>query len=1119
METTWATYEALRGKGSHDKLSPQEALLFGNKILQMQTASKHRPHEKRDFWKTWGTRLLQLMEDIDGRIPDFRYNFERQNWYRQRGSALALTGQIEEAERIVSFIDDLPISNYEYMSFNIITYNVVIRCMAFYRSPEVTIEFLLRHWDFVGTYLNTRSDIPWSPGAEKRIRLFRWGTWNIAVQVENPLAFLNKLREESYENYRIVGLLMIDALRFNSIPFDALAVMEDLEGHDVFVPMPQRLGVIKALGKEGYYEIANNLFLEVSQESGNDTFERELNELGLWLFARQGDLARTDEYAARLEKRGGITGEEISLLIHVHAVRADPVRAIEVWDEWFAPRARGRYTPNIAHYTNIIQAYSRCGDHTGINTWLEKMVQAGITPDEHVYNVILQCFARRGEVSSVAAILDQMRASKNPPTSRTYATVLAMLAQRKDPAGAEAIYKRAVGEGVVPTSAMVNALMNAHIEAASWAGVVTAFNYLKSVARGRGVGITLSTYNTLLKAYVLACAPFQTVFGFFAKLKEMGMRPDKYTYALVIQSACDAGDMGAAKELFEEMEVRAKDWTTRLRVDDYALTIIMGGFLRLGQKARAKAVYDDMLLRGIQPTSHTYRLILRSYSNAQSAHDLALAEQFLKSVVAADDGSRVGSRSLKAGLEYMYRPLLAAHRSRGDKEHVERLLQNYFDEGGSPTISNLTMLMDLYRRRHNIDGARQIWAQIHQLALQTSDQGTLFQDDKSAPSSSPSSSSDASSSSSSSSPTSSHSPPPKHRRQGNTLAIALSIYIDALSAAGQHTEVPLVWRQLAADGFAFDAHNWNHLVVALVRAGEVERAFEAVERVIIPYRRLEQDISHTQPMDELPESPLATEAGAASSPSSSETETAEDSAATNADHRPTPPPLPLPHPDRRPETVAMHTKAGAHVRPLLNLDDFAHPLRVLHETAPVWNMWRPHGVVLVLLYKVLQHLEGGRRVHPVQGQAAAASSTAQSVAEFEESVRERMPREVLKRVMGRYPRTVRAVLAYREFFETVRRERRSYVRYRRQVRQVQRLRSRGVAERRTRPRPREAGGGVQKKGKPSESSGSSGGSDSSAALGLRAGSPTTHQYPKEKSMDAITVPPEHRKHRVRASSR
>ena len=69
------------------------------------------------------------------------------------------------------------------------------------------------------------------------------------------------------------------------------------------------------------------------------------------------------------------------------------------------------------------------------------------------------------------------------------------------------------------------------------------------IARGRGVGITLSTYNTLLKAYVLACAPFATVFGFFTRLKELGMRPDKYTYALVVQSACDAGDMDAAKEL------------------------------------------------------------------------------------------------------------------------------------------------------------------------------------------------------------------------------------------------------------------------------------------------------------------------------------------------------------------------------------------------------------------------------------------------------------------------------------------------------------------------------------------------------------------------------------------
>ncbi|KAJ3536527.1 hypothetical protein NM688_g6826 [Phlebia brevispora] len=995
IESTWAAYDTLRSNNMLNMLSTGEAMLFGNRIVQSLVYRENDPLHTQQYWHLWGNRLLELMQDMDDRIPDNNFVFTRQNWYRLHACALALVGEIDEADRLVSVVDDIPME-FEARTFTVYTYAVLIRCLAYYRNPDSVVEFMINHWDAISTYFSLDSAIRFPENMESAIGAFRGRAYSIIAFVNNPVTLLRQLYEKwPRDKCRIAGLLLIDALCYKELAYDAWGVLRMFREQEEAVPVPQRLSIVKALVKANAFPLANPLFLELSQESGNAAYETPIAEMGLYLFAHQRDVERVDEYARRLEGRGGLIGGHIVLMILVHALRDDPARAVEVFESFFSPKPQGSRQPNIVHFTAVIQAFSRCGDHQGINTWLEKMVQAGFAPDEYVYNVILNCFAQRGEVASVGAVLDQMRASKYPPSRITYTSVIKMLANRKDPVAAEAIYQRAIDEGIEPDSTMVNALMNAHVEAHSWTGVITAFNYLQTVARSRGIGITTSTYNILLKAYVAAGAPFQTVFGYLQKMRKSGAKPDKYTYISVIQSACDAGLMDAAKELFIEMEDQAADWVNGVRVDHYVLTIMMAAHLRLSQKARAKAIYDDMIRRGMHPDAETYRAILSSYSNPRSESSLALAERFLKELLVAHDKTETGFYSVRAGLDDLYKPLLAAYRSRGSKVNVERLLQNLFDEGGSPTLINLSILLDLYRRRGNVEGVRQIWSQLHQLALQESSLDTLFLDKSSS----------------------------RPRRQGNVLCIALSVYIDALSAAGQHTEVPIVWRTLSSQGFVFDAHNWNHLVVALIRAGEVERAFEVVERVIIPFRQVARKVSHATNSN--PVSPLATDL-----PAEDESEQRRPPEAV--------PESPLP---RRPQTVKEFTKNVAKSKAFMNLEEFDHPLTLLHQVHPLWNAWRPHGVVLVLLYKVMKHLESGQRVHPVQGKALSVSPTAITPDEQEESRRELEPRAILDRLYRDYPRTVKAVLAYREFYHTLKKQRRDYTIYRRRVRKVRQLRS------------------------------------------------------------------------------
>jgi pentatricopeptide repeat protein len=609
-----------------------------------------------------------------------------------------------------------------------------------------------------------------------------------------------------------------------------------------------------------------------------------------------------------------------------------------------------------------VYAHAERADYDGLNFWLQAMSKAGFVPDIYVYSIILKSFAARGEVESVSAVLDQMRAAKILPTRVLYTSVISLLAHRRDPVSAEAIYKRALREGITPDRKMITSLMNAHVEAGSWAGVVRVFDYLKS-SRIPRLRLSIEVYNTLLKAYVLIGAPFHVVSTIFRKLESMGVQPNGRMYTLIIQSACDAGFMNIANKIFAEMEAAEKGWQTTYRVDAYVLTIIMAGHLRLGDKRSAKAIYDDMCERGIQPTSATFYHILRAYGNERTEESFQIAEDFLKTIMAGESSaSWIHPQTRTAALEHVHGPLMLAYTKADKPEEVERLFQSMLDAGGEPSLSNLTVLLDAYRRAGDIEAIHGLWPQIWQLALRFSKTDSLFGGEDDSPSD----------------PT---------KRQGNILCVPLSIYIDALSAAGEHFVIAEMWGKARSHGFSFDSHNWNHLAVALVRAGDPERAFEIVERVLLPFERQSEGVLRDRNLS--PDSPLTFDVTPAdvSKPASQS---------------------PMHRSERRAYQSKVATKrSGDALEMDPTSDDFAHPLHVLHQISPSWNVWRPHRAVLDLLSGVLRHLGSGMPVQPVGDH----SSTPQALDPDSDDAftRGNLAREMFDRIHLNYPDTIQAI--------------------------------------------------------------------------------------------------------------
>ncbi|KAF9238758.1 hypothetical protein BU15DRAFT_88216 [Melanogaster broomeanus] len=723
-----------------------------------------------------------------------------------------------------------------------------------------------------------------------------------------------------------MGEVLAEAYRAEDYLVNAHAVVIEMRTQRLPLGSWPQLELVRYLAKADLFALANEIFAPLH----STRHVRKYYMIGLYLSARQGHVVNAEEFYKLLMDNDWFMPVIQCWVMHAYAVAGRVETVVELFHQFFPKdSANGAVDarPTILHYTTIIFAYAERSDYDGLNHWLQAMLDAGHSPDGHVYNIILKSFSSRGEVDSVSAILDQMRSARIMPTHVHYTSVITLLAQRKDPIAAEAIYKRAVHEGVIPDRRMITTLMNAHVESGSWAGVVRVFDYLKESNNIRL--LTIEVYNTLLKAYVHIGSPFQVVAALFRKLQRAGLRPDGHTYALVIQSACDAGLMNVAEDLFAEMEAKAQEWEPFHRLDAFVLTIIMAGHLRLGHKAYAKA-----------------------------------SEAFLKSIMDTDQNHRgwmtTGSRP--AVLENLHSPLMLAHTNQSSPRDVERIFEAMIEAGGEPSIQSLTILSDVYRRTGNLKAINRVWPQIWQLAVRLSRVDGLFGGDDT----------DATDS------------PPRH---SSLLCVPLSIYIDALSAAGQADAIPHIWNRARSNGFGFDSHNWNHLAIALVRAAELERAFEVLERVVLPYQR-QSELSGAR--NSSPESPYTFD---------SKPPDLDDPASDS----------PMGRKKRRVLAVKITTsKSGSRLDMEESSTDFAHPLHILHNVMPSWSTWRPHTVTLKVLSQVLKHLQGGRLVQPV-----TASNEPQLPGTAEDSeTRAKIASDILQRIYDNYPDTLRVITLY-----------------------------------------------------------------------------------------------------------
>jgi pentatricopeptide repeat protein len=249
-------------------------------------------------------------------------------------------------------------------------------------------------------------------------------------------------------------------------------------------------------------------------------------------------------------------------------------------------------------------------------------------------------------------------------------------------------------------------------------------------AKAEGVEPSSFLYNALIGKLGKARRIDDCLF-YFSEMRNLGIRPTSVTYGTIVNALCRVSDEKFAEELFEEMESMPN---YKPRPAPYHS---MMQFFLTTKRDRSKvlAYYERMRSKRIEPTTHTYKLLIDTYATLEPV-DMKAAESVLEQIrVAGAIPEAVHYSSLihakgcvlhdMEGARKLFDTVLADSRIRPQAclyqalfesmvanhqiEDTESVLQDMRSRGVEMTPYIANSLIHGWALKHNIEKAKEIY--------------------------------------------------------------------------------------------------------------------------------------------------------------------------------------------------------------------------------------------------------------------------------------------------------------------------------------------------------------------------------------------------------------------------
>ncbi|KAI9836576.1 MAG: hypothetical protein M1819_001208 [Sarea resinae] len=145
-------------------------------------------------------------------------------------------------------------------------------------------------------------------------------------------------------------------------------------------------------------------------------------------------------------------------------------------------------------------------------------------------------------------------------------------------------------------------------------------------AKSEGVEPSSFLYNALIGKLGKARRIDDCLF-YFGEMRSLGIRPTSVTYGTIVNALCRVSDERFAEDLFDEMET-----TPNYKPRPAPYNSLMQFFLTTKRdRGKVLAYYERMKSKNIQPTMHTYKLLIDTHATLEPV-DMEAAEAVLETI-------------------------------------------------------------------------------------------------------------------------------------------------------------------------------------------------------------------------------------------------------------------------------------------------------------------------------------------------------------------------------------------------------------------------------------------------------------------------------------------------------
>jgi pentatricopeptide repeat protein len=620
----------------------------------------------------------------------------------------------------------------------------------------------------------------------------------------------------------------------------------------------------------------------------------------------------------------------------------------------------------------LLTTYTSIGDVAQGEVLLRILETGGVPLGISPYHSLLQAYATRRDAPSALRILTKMRARSLDLDRATYSTLMSLYVNQKNPGAVQSTFDQMQQHGIAPDSISYAILLNAHIEVGNWAEAASIWRSLPKDMQSEP-----NIANTLLKGMVLISMPYQEVYRLFLSVYTDPSKADQIAWTILIQSACDSGNLSRARELYHDFKLLARQNGSALHLDHYISSILVVGHIRYGDIVTATHIHDEMQREGIENTSVIYAAIIDASLRGRWPMPAHRAKELAHKLLNESDAlQREPHKGRAQPVENIIVPLMQSAIRDHDIQESERLFELAVQKEGQPSLGLYTMLLDAYRHAKEYDRVQEVWKALRALVVAQK------------------------------------APATKTLGTDRRLCIPLSIYMDAMLSANRLPQIQRVWADVHKQGFGFDPHNWNQFAIALVRAGDVLRGFDIVENVLI---KRQEEVESRQflgirPADSRWETMSEESIAANSEPTSSK------DLLLDPTNRP---------PNRRHEFrndsaayLALRQERHADVESTAQPGSLDFDPNILSRFRPTDALWRPYYYTVAVLEWSYSQMEQGRSamLALVAAEEEEGDREATSASDHEgsnPSAQQSSPAALLAKINSKYAKTVSLIMLHR----------------------------------------------------------------------------------------------------------